>query len=65
MGCPIADHAQLLILVETVFNSDFRCISLYRSLFKTMVYPIADHVQILILAEAVLNFHALAYNRAC
>ena len=63
MGCPTADHAQIVILAETCLQ--FSCISLYWSLFKTMAYPIADHAQILILAETVFNFHALAYTRTC
>ena len=61
MGYPIADHAQILLLAETVFNFQ----ALYRSLFETMGHPIADHAQILILAGTVFDFHALAYTGAC
>ena len=38
----------------------FLCISLCRSLLKSMSYPISDHADKLILAKTVSNFYALA-----
>jgi hypothetical protein len=63
MSHPISDHAEILILAETVFN--FHALSLCRSLLNTMSHPLSDHAEILILAETVFNFHALAYAGAC
>jgi hypothetical protein len=88
LSYPISDHADKLILAETVFNFyalacaqayskvwvipsqgrkidiswdglQFLCISLCRSLLKSMSYPISDHAEKLILAEMVFNFYAL------
>ena len=93
MSHPISEHAERLILAETVFNFyalacarvyskvwvipsqtnvtmqkidiswdgvQFLCISLCRSLLKSMSYPISEHAEQLILAETVFNFYALA-----
>jgi hypothetical protein len=37
----------------------FLCISLCRSLPKSMTYPVSDHAEKIILAEMVFNFYAL------
>ena len=41
------------------------CISLCRSLLKSMSYPFSEHAERLILAETVVNFYALAYAGDC
>ena len=43
----------------------FLCISLWRTLLKSMSYPISDHAEKLISAETVFNFYALACGGAC
>ena len=42
----------------------FLCISLCRSLLKSMSYPISDHADKLILAEKVFHFYALTSSGA-
>ena len=59
IGFPIADHAQILIWAETVFN--FLALAYTGACSK--VWVIADHAQILILTETVFNFLALGYTR--
>ena len=55
---PFSDHADKLILAETVFN--FYALACAGAYSKSMSYTIWDHTEQLILAEAVFNFYALA-----
>jgi hypothetical protein len=60
-----SEHAETLILAETVFGLQFLCIGLCRRLFKSMSYPFSKHAERLILAETVFNFYAIAYAGDC
>ena len=58
MSYPFSDHADKLILAETVFN--FYALACGGAYSKGMSYTISDHTEQLALAEAVFNFYALA-----
>ena len=57
---PLSEHAERLILAETVFNS-----YALAYLLKSMSYPVSEHAERLILAETIRNFHASAYAGDC
>ena len=62
MTHPFSEHAERLILAETVFDVySLTC----RRLLKSMTYLFSEHADRLILAETVFKFYALAYAGDC
>jgi len=59
MSCPFSEHAQKLILAETVYALA------YAGDWLSMSYPFSQHAERFILAETVFNFYALAYAGDC
>jgi hypothetical protein len=62
MSYPFSEHAERLILAETVFDVySLAC----RRLLKSMSYLFSEHADRLIWAETVFKFYALAYAGDC